>query len=145
MLEAFGVSPTAEALYLHLLRDPAQDMDELMRGLGRGREDVAGALDELSRPACEHARTNAAAVLPEEARTSTGGSAGSRPSTTAASRSLKVPVHAAPAAPRSGQYPVKETHRSSNPSSRPSRSARYATAPGEPGTVRTTGSQSAKR
>ncbi|MEY9894341.1 DNA-binding CsgD family transcriptional regulator [Catenulispora sp. MAP5-51] len=65
MLEAFGVSAAAETLYLHLLRDPAHGMDELTQSLGRSRDEVRAALDELSRLALLRAsRENPLAMRP---------------------------------------------------------------------------------
>ena len=48
MLEAFGVSPTAEKLYLHLLREPNLRVEALSEQLGWPESEVRATLDELS-------------------------------------------------------------------------------------------------
>jgi DNA-binding CsgD family transcriptional regulator/sugar-specific transcriptional regulator TrmB len=48
MLEAFGVSPAAEKLYLHLLREPDLRIEAISAELGWPEGDVRTALDELS-------------------------------------------------------------------------------------------------
>ncbi|MEY9932413.1 DNA-binding CsgD family transcriptional regulator/sugar-specific transcriptional regulator TrmB [Catenulispora sp. GP43] len=48
MLEAFGVSPAAEKLYLYLLREPDLRVEAISAALGWAEGDVRTALDELS-------------------------------------------------------------------------------------------------
>ena len=48
VLEAFGVSSTAERLYIHLLRDPNARIEDIPGQLGWSGAEVRAALDELS-------------------------------------------------------------------------------------------------
>ncbi|GAA1949521.1 LuxR C-terminal-related transcriptional regulator [Catenulispora subtropica] len=62
MLEVFGVSPAAEQLYLHLLREPAPRLDAVGEQLGWPAHEVRAAVGELSRlallrPSPAHPRT----------------------------------------------------------------------------------------
>ncbi|WP_125775831.1 LuxR C-terminal-related transcriptional regulator [Antribacter gilvus] len=51
MLEILGLTATAEAVYLEMLRTPEAGVDNLAQTVGQAPEDVRGALDELARMA----------------------------------------------------------------------------------------------
>lgn len=65
MLEVFGVSPPAEQLYLHLLREPNARMDLLAEQLGWPSHEVRAAVTELTSLALlRNSPTNARTLLP---------------------------------------------------------------------------------
>lgn len=65
MLEVFGVSPAAEQLYLHLLREPNPRLEALGEHLGWPPHELRAAADELARLALLQASpTNAKTLQP---------------------------------------------------------------------------------